>query len=60
MGYDRLPLINDSSEELVKMLSISVLERGFILVGMVICGNHKYGLKIFLSDYHFRSVKGQC
>ena len=38
MEYDRLPLIDDSSAEFVKMLSISVLEHGAILFGIV-----KYG-----------------
>ena len=37
MEYDRLPLINDSSVEFRKMLSTSVLERGVILVVMIIC-----------------------
>ena len=36
MEYDRLPLIDDSSA--VKMLSISVLEHGVILFGIVKCG----------------------
>ena len=31
--------MDDSSVEFVKILSISVLERGVILVGMVICGD---------------------
>ena len=39
MEYDRLPLIDDSLAEFVKMLSISVLERRVILVGIVICGD---------------------
>ena len=40
MEYHRLPLIDDSSVEFEKMLSISALERGVILAGIVvICGN---------------------
>ena len=39
MEYDRLPLIDDSSAEFEKMLSISVLERGVILDGIEICGD---------------------
>ena len=63
MEYDRLPLIDDWSAEFVKILSISVLEHGVILVGMV-TGNdseleHKWS-KIFLSNYHFCSAKDQC
>ena len=38
MEYHRLPLIDDSSAEFVKMLSISLLEHGVILFGIVICG----------------------
>ena len=30
-------LIDDSSAEFIKMLSVSVLEHGVILVGMVFC-----------------------
>ena len=37
MQYDKLPLIDDLSAEFVKMLSVSVLERGVTLVGMLIC-----------------------
>ena len=36
MEYHRLPLIDDSSAEFVKMLSVSLLERGVILFGIVI------------------------
>ena len=39
MEYHRLPLIDDSSAEFEKMLSISAFERGVILAGIVICGN---------------------
>ena len=39
MAYDRLPLRDDSSAEFVKILSISVLERGVILVRIAICGD---------------------
>ena len=39
MEYDRLPFIDDSSVEFVKILSISVLEGGVIRVGIVICGD---------------------
>ena len=39
MEYDRLPLADDSSAEFVKMLSISVLEHGVILVEMITCGD---------------------
>ena len=39
MENDRLLLIDDESAEFVKMLSISVLECGVILVGIVICGD---------------------
>ena len=39
MEYDRFPLIDDSPAEFVKILSISLLERGVILVWMVICGD---------------------
>ena len=51
MEYDRLPLIDDWSAEFVKILSVSVLEHGVILVGMV-TGNdseleHTNGLKYF-------------
>ena len=35
----RLPLNSDSLTVFMKILSISVLERGIILVGIVICGD---------------------
>ena len=41
MEYDRLPLIDDSSAEFVKMLSIIVLGRGVILVWVVICEDNE-------------------
>ena len=39
MEHDRLPLIDDSLPEFRKILSISVLEHGIILVGTVIYGD---------------------
>ena len=51
-------IIDDSSAEFVRMLSISVSEHRVIVFGMAICGD--YGLKIFLPDCHFHNVKGQC
>ena len=39
MEYDRLPLMDVSSTEFLKMLSVSVLGRGAILIGMLICGD---------------------
>ena len=43
----RLPLTSDSLTVFAKIVSISVLERGIILVGIVICGDndHKYMLE---------------
>ena len=41
MKYHRLPLIDNSSAEFEKMLSISALERGVILAGIVVCGNNE-------------------
>ena len=55
MEYDRLPLINDSSVEFRKMLSISVLERGVILVVMIICEDSE--LKYMFQKYSFSWCK---
>ena len=54
----RLPLIEGSSTVLVKMLSITNLESGVILVGLVVCGDNypKYIMCDVKREYIFNLI----